>query len=90
MIFVGNVMLLRREGIMVKFSENGVGGSYQSTRFYVGTEEQNNSITIKFKGNSSNGITPQVTEKLLWKDSLAVFHMQKEQKYYLKWQKSNS
>jgi hypothetical protein len=59
MIFVGKVMLWG--GIMMKFAENGVGGSFQSTGFYVGTGEQNNSLTIKFKGNSRNGITPQVT-----------------------------
>ena len=60
MIFVDKVML-RRGGIMMKFAENGVGGSFQSTVFYVGTGEQNNSLTIKFKGNARNGITPQVS-----------------------------
>ena len=42
MIFIGKVML-RRGGIMMKFAENGVGGSFQSTGFYVGTGGQNNS-----------------------------------------------
>ncbi len=48
-------------GIMMKFAENGVGGSFQSTGFYAATVKQNNSLSIKFKGNSRNGITPQVT-----------------------------
>jgi hypothetical protein len=46
---------------MMKFAENGVGGSFFDTRLYVGTREQFNSYAIKFKGFTKNGISPQVT-----------------------------